>query len=123
MGFDRDNESHAELLSEHERHILSAYGKVPRRHKLAQQKRVYFDPGDIALSAVKKVTDEGAIQTGTSHPVRESISHPYAPAPTTSNISGDESKRLDVNQNHNRKIADSPLFQVTENRDGKGSEM
>ncbi|CEL11847.1 hypothetical protein ASPCAL14942 [Aspergillus calidoustus] len=123
MGLDRDNELHAESLSEHERHILSAYGKVPGGHKLGQQKRVYFDSGDFALFAAKEVTDEGAIQTGTSHPVRESISHPYAPAPTTSNISGDESQRLDVNQSHSPKIADSPLFQVTENRDDKGSEM
>ncbi|KAL2829889.1 hypothetical protein BJY01DRAFT_121779 [Aspergillus pseudoustus] len=123
MGSDRDNESHAESLTEHERHLLSAYGKVPGGHKLGQQKRVYFDSGDFALFAAKKVTDEGAIQTGTGHPVRESISHPYAPAPTTSNISGDESKRLDVNPNHSPKIADSPLFQFTENRDRKGSEM
>jgi len=50
-----------------------------------QKKRTYFDSGDFALCAAHQASDNGAIQTGRSHPHRESISHPYAPVPSTSN--------------------------------------
>jgi hypothetical protein len=32
------------------------------------------------------VTDNGAVQTGTAHPARESISRPFAPVPDRSNV-------------------------------------
>ncbi|KAJ0424021.1 hypothetical protein BJY00DRAFT_309831 [Aspergillus carlsbadensis] len=77
-------------LSERDKHILSLYGRVPSGgggmlgpHA---KERVYFDSGDYALSAAKRETDSGAIHTGTSHPVRGSISHPFAPIPNTSNV-------------------------------------
>ncbi|KAF7589925.1 hypothetical protein BBP40_003505 [Aspergillus hancockii] len=95
----------AEPLSEQEERLLSAYEKLPRggllRHEplviLAfdhsiratadvEKKRTYFDSGEFALFAANRVTDNGAMQTGTAHPVRQSISHPYAPVPGTSNV-------------------------------------
>ncbi|CEN61276.1 hypothetical protein ASPCAL07937 [Aspergillus calidoustus] len=83
----RNVESHTKPLSERDKHILSIYGTVPSGGILGQHaKRVYFDSGDYALSAAKRETDSGAIHTGTSHPVRGSISHPYAPIPNTSNV-------------------------------------
>jgi hypothetical protein len=51
-----------------------------------KKKRSYFDSGNFALSAANRATDDSIIQTGTAHPARESISHPYAPVPSTSNI-------------------------------------
>ncbi|KAE8367653.1 hypothetical protein BDV27DRAFT_154798 [Aspergillus caelatus] len=52
----------------------------------------YFDSGDFALSAAHRMADEGAIQTGTSHPIRASISHPFSPVPNASNVSRDANK-------------------------------
>lgn len=40
------------------------------------------------------MTDNGTIQTGKAHPHRESISHPYAPVPNTSNVDKDASENL-----------------------------
>lgn len=57
-------------------------------------------------------TDNGAIQTGTSHPVRESISHPYAPIPNTSNVTNDANEGFH-DKNPSTEIADSPLSQGT----------
>ncbi|KAL4943164.1 hypothetical protein BDV06DRAFT_221503 [Aspergillus oleicola] len=70
-------------LSEREQRILKNYGKLPFKGRIGQAKkqRTYFDSGDFALSAAHKVTDSGAIQTGTEHPVRETIPHPYVPVP------------------------------------------
>ncbi|KAL4790070.1 hypothetical protein BDV19DRAFT_394468 [Aspergillus venezuelensis] len=72
-------------LTSREERILKNYGKLPFKGRLGQagitQQRTYFDSGDFALSAAHRVTDSGAIQTGTEHPVRERISHPYVPVP------------------------------------------
>lgn len=38
------------------------------------------------------MADEGAIQTGTSHPIRDGIPHPFAPVPNASNVSRDANK-------------------------------
>jgi len=40
------------------------------------------------------VTDNGAMQSGTAHPLRESISHPYAAVPSTSNVKENANKDL-----------------------------
>ncbi|KAH3507373.1 hypothetical protein KXV55_003827 [Aspergillus fumigatus] len=84
----------AEPLSEREKHLLSIYGKLPHKGLLgaAAKHRTYFDSGDYALAAAHKVTDEGDIQTGTAHPLRESIPHPYAPVPSSGNVAGDANK-------------------------------
>ncbi|RAQ74960.1 hypothetical protein COH20_012419 [Aspergillus flavus] len=59
-----------------------------------RHERRYFDSGDLALSAADRVTDNGAIQTGAAHPIRESISRPYAPVPNTSNANKDANMEL-----------------------------
>jgi hypothetical protein len=48
----------------------------------------------LALSAAHQVTNNGAIQTGRAHPYRESISNPYAPVPSTSNVDKDANEDL-----------------------------
>ncbi|KAL4950814.1 hypothetical protein BDW69DRAFT_186994 [Aspergillus filifer] len=80
-----ESQAQPESLSSREERILKNYGKLPSKGRLGQARitpqRTYFDSGDFALSAAHRVTDSGAIQTGTEHPVRESISHPYVPVP------------------------------------------
>ncbi|KAL2859797.1 uncharacterized protein BJX67DRAFT_368782 [Aspergillus lucknowensis] len=110
MDAKKDKEAPAHLLSERDKHILSIYGRVPSGGMLGQQakKRVYFDSGDFALSAAHGTTDDGAIQTGISHPVRESISHPYAPIPNTSNANNDANEGF--HDKYSRaEFVDSPL--------------
>ncbi|KAL2826769.1 hypothetical protein BJY01DRAFT_229534 [Aspergillus pseudoustus] len=99
-------------FSERDKHILSVYGRMPSGGLLGQQAkhRVYFDSGDFALSAAKRETDNGAIHTGTSHPVRESISHPYAPVPNTSNVITGANEGFH-GKNPSTGLADSPLCQ------------
>ncbi|KAJ5473986.1 Endosulphine [Penicillium sp. IBT 31633x] len=105
-----------EPLSKSENRLLKKYGKLPRGGLLAQKskERTYFDSGDFALSAAHRETDNGAIQTGRAHPHRESISHPYASIPASSNI--DE----DANQDTYRKsesLEKSPLLHQTDIKD------
>ncbi|KAE8131204.1 hypothetical protein BDV38DRAFT_276154 [Aspergillus pseudotamarii] len=71
----------------------------------------YFDSGDLALSAADIVTDNGAIQTGAAHPIRESISRPYAPVPNTSNANKDANRELGGNKSPTPEMIDSPLHQ------------
>lgn len=75
--------------------------------------RQYFDSGDYALSAASKADDSGLTQTGTAHPLRESISRPYAPVPTASNISKDAYKDINVQKSPSPEIVESPLHQRT----------
>lgn len=78
------------------------------------QERKYFDSGDFALSAANRETDNGAIQTGGAYPHRESISHPYAPIPSSSNV------EEDANEDKYRNSASperSPLLQQTDMKD------
>ncbi|GFF26700.1 conserved hypothetical protein [Aspergillus udagawae] len=86
----------AESLAESEKHLLSIYGKLPHRGLLGpgSTHRTYFDSGDYALAAAHKVTDEGTIQTGTAHPLRESIPHPFAPVPSSGNVAEDANRDL-----------------------------
>ncbi|KAL2808030.1 hypothetical protein BJX63DRAFT_424912 [Aspergillus granulosus] len=110
----KDQETHTKPLSERDKHILSTYGRVPSGGILGQQakQRVYFDSGDFALSAANRQTDNGAIHTGTSHPVRESISHPYAPIPNTSNVTTGANDVFH-GKSSSTELADSPLSQGT----------
>jgi hypothetical protein len=96
-------------LSESENRLLKKYGKLPRGGSLAQKtkERTYFDSGDFALSAADRETDNGAIQTGRAHPHRESISHPYASIPASSNV--DESANEDTYRK-SASIEKSPLL-------------
>ncbi|KAL3451737.1 hypothetical protein BJX65DRAFT_268505 [Aspergillus insuetus] len=111
-------ETHAKPLSERDKHILSIYGKVPSggigilgQHA---KQRVYFDSGDYALSAAKRETDSGAIHTGTSHPVRGSISHPYAPIPNTSNVVTGADEGFHGKSYPGAELVASPLSQESE---------
>ncbi|KAL2830715.1 hypothetical protein BJY01DRAFT_226974 [Aspergillus pseudoustus] len=116
MAAEKDKETDTKPLSECDKHILSIYGRVPSEGILGQQakQRVYFDSGDFALSAANRKTDNGAIQTGTSHPVRESISLPYAPIPNTSNVTTGANEGF---HHSSTELADSPISQRTKTTD------
>jgi hypothetical protein len=63
------------------------YPIATRRNLLHHQlERTYFDSADFALTAARKQSNIGAIQTGIDHPVVENISHPAAAAPGGSNV-------------------------------------
>ncbi|KAJ5816560.1 Endosulphine [Penicillium robsamsonii] len=105
-----------ESLSKSENRLLKKYGKLPRGGLLAEKskERTYFDSGDFALSAADRETDNGAVQTGRAHPNRESISHPYAAIPASSNVNED------ANQDTYRKSGSpekSPLLHQINTKD------
>ncbi|KAJ6027961.1 hypothetical protein N7540_003537 [Penicillium herquei] len=107
------NGPHPEPLSESEKRHFSKYGKLPRGGILGQKPKVgrtYFDSGDFALAAADRVTDNGAIQTGSAHPHKDSISHPYAPIPAASNVDKDANEDLYRKSESPEK---SPLLQHT----------
>ncbi|KAF7158086.1 hypothetical protein CNMCM5623_002598 [Aspergillus felis] len=92
--------------------LLRAYGRLPQRGRLLDQQakeRKYFDSGDFALSTADRVTDAGAINTGRAHPQRGSVSHPYAPVPSTSNAEEDANKDVRDKPFTNLKMTESPL--------------
>ncbi|CAG8894645.1 unnamed protein product [Penicillium egyptiacum] len=103
-------------ISKSENRLLSKYGKLPRGGLLARKskERTYFDSSDFAISAANRETNNGAIQTGRAHPHRESISHPYASIPASSNPNGH------ANEDRYRRSASvekSPLLHQTDNKD------
>ncbi|OGM44106.1 hypothetical protein ABOM_007289 [Aspergillus bombycis] len=65
------------------------------------------DCSDIGLG----VTEEGTIQTGTAHPIRGSISRPYAPVPNTSNANNDANKGISGKRPQTPEMIASPLHQ------------
>ncbi|KAE8358564.1 hypothetical protein BDV27DRAFT_137512 [Aspergillus caelatus] len=65
-----------------------------------QKERRYFDSGDLALSAAEKMTDDGPIQTGTAHPIRDSISRLYAPR----DVSGESQVQEMIDSHLHRQI-------------------
>ncbi|KAJ6031526.1 hypothetical protein N7540_002258 [Penicillium herquei] len=108
-----DKENPAKPLSVSEESLFGKYGKLSREGLIGQQSKVliirsiisrttlnnfkqrrYFDSGDFALSAADRVTENGAIQPGSAHPQRDSISHPYAPIPSSSNVGKDANKDI-----------------------------
>ncbi|KAL2829497.1 hypothetical protein BDW59DRAFT_36057 [Aspergillus cavernicola] len=116
-----------EPLSRSEKHYFSKYGRLPRGGPLGQKskERTYFDSGDFALSTTDKVTDNGAIQTGSAHPHRNSISHPFAAIPAASNVDVDANEDL-----YSKSVGPkrSPLLQQTNvedeeatNKEGQGN--
>ncbi|KAK7224024.1 hypothetical protein V2G26_012027 [Clonostachys chloroleuca] len=76
--------------------LQEIYGRTPHRDLLNHQldERRYFDSGDFALSQAQRGSDIGKIKTGTQHPRRESISHPRAPMPDSSNADESANKGL-----------------------------
>jgi hypothetical protein len=69
-----------------------------------------FDVGGSTVNYVNRKTNNGAIQTSTSHPVRESISLPYAPIPNTSNVTTGANEGF-YGKPSSTELADSPLSQ------------
>ncbi|KAF5860022.1 hypothetical protein ETB97_002108 [Aspergillus alliaceus] len=87
--------SEAEPLSGRNKRLVSDYEQLlPLGGLLESKRRTYFDSGDFALYAANRMSGDGVIQTGTAHPTRESISHPYAPVPSTGNVKTDANKGL-----------------------------
>ncbi|KAL5365854.1 hypothetical protein BJX96DRAFT_182008 [Aspergillus floccosus] len=113
MSSDRDMEPPPQSLFEAERWLFRTYGRVPRPDVQKLKGRKYFDSGDYVLSAPKKAGDSSLVQTGTAHPLRESISLPHALVPTASNISNDAYKDINVKKRPSPEIVASPLHQRT----------
>ncbi|KAL3262699.1 hypothetical protein ABHI18_002512 [Aspergillus niger] len=114
MCSNRHNESQIESLTEDEKRLLRTYGRLPRPGVQQSKGRKYFDSGDYALSAANKASDDsGLVQSGTAHPLRESISRPHAPVPTISNINKDAYRDLNAQKSPSPEIVESPLHQRT----------
>ncbi|GCB25821.1 mRNA stability protein mug134 [Aspergillus awamori] len=109
MCSNRHNDHQIESLTEDEKRPLRTYGRLPRPGG-----RKYFDSGDYALSAADKASnDSGLVQSGTGHPLRESISRPHAPVPTTSNVNKDAYRDLNAQKSPSPEIAESSLHHRT----------
>ncbi|KAB8251062.1 hypothetical protein F9C07_1719355 [Aspergillus flavus] len=118
MEAERDKETHSQTLSEDEKRRLRLYDRLPHGGGLLRQQsreRWYFDSGDLALSTADRMTDEGAIQTGTAHPIRDTISRPYAPVPNTSNANKDANKGFSGTKPQIPEMIGSPLHEPTNN--------
>ncbi len=50
------------------------------------QKRKYFDSGDFALAQAHGSSNDGEVETGSQHPLRQGIPHPYSAVPSSSNV-------------------------------------
>ncbi|KAL6698165.1 hypothetical protein J3F84DRAFT_366696 [Trichoderma pleuroticola] len=90
--------------SDRETHLRHIYGIVPNRGQLLDhqlEKRTYFDSGDFALSKAREPSSMGSVTTGSQHPSREAISHPFRPESGPTNLlersnskkEGNETKR------------------------------
>ncbi|GFF55654.1 mRNA stability protein mug134 [Aspergillus udagawae] len=106
--------------------LLRAYGRLPQRGRLLDQQakeRKYFDSGDFALSTADRETDVGAIHTGRAHPQRGSVSHPYAPVPSSSNADEDANKDIRDKAFSSLKMTESPLHQHSDVDDTKAQKL
>ncbi|KAE8394145.1 hypothetical protein BDV23DRAFT_147952 [Aspergillus alliaceus] len=114
--------SNLQSPSEDDQRYLRLYGRLPERGRLLGQhfkERTYFDSGDLALSTADRVTDNGAIQTGTAHPMRDSISRPYAPVPNTSNVNEDANRDLIGKKSPSPEMIGSPLHHKVDDSGNK----
>ncbi|KAE8386684.1 hypothetical protein BDV23DRAFT_162849 [Aspergillus alliaceus] len=119
-----DRNPDSEPLSEREKHLLSTYERLPRRglFRYKSNDRTYFGSGDLAFSATSSVTDNGAIQAGAGHPVRESSSHTYASVPSTSNVSSHAIDELQ-NKNYSPETTSRSCYRYTETGHSSSSDM
>ncbi|KAB8229022.1 hypothetical protein BDV23DRAFT_12551 [Aspergillus alliaceus] len=83
---------------------------------------MYFDSGDLGLSAADRVTDHGIIQTGAAHPIRDRISRRYASVSNTSNTYKDANRTFSGEKSPNPKIIDSPLHQQNQDQEQEDAE-
>ncbi|KAL7915974.1 hypothetical protein GGI35DRAFT_431184 [Trichoderma velutinum] len=75
--------------SDREMHLRKIYGIVPNRGQLLDhqlERRTYFDSGDFALGEAHKSSSMGSVTTGSQHPSREAISHPFCPESGPTNL-------------------------------------
>ncbi|KAF9882928.1 hypothetical protein FE257_004884 [Aspergillus nanangensis] len=121
-----NQDSKPEPLSNEETQAFRHYGRLPRRRNLRRrnllehQTRKYFDSGDFALSAAHRMADNGAIQTGASHPVPGGISHPFSPVPKASNVSNDANEGVHTKGKHpSPKVVQTHLSHEIDNTDIK----
>ncbi|RHZ73326.1 hypothetical protein CDV55_106899 [Aspergillus turcosus] len=122
MDSDQQKQSNPESPSKDEEGLLRAYGRLPQRARFLDQQakeRKYFDSGDFALSTADRVTDIGAIHTGRAHPQRGSVSHPYAPVPSSSNADEDANKDVRDKTIAGLKMTESPLHRESGVEDTK----
>ncbi|KAK1999425.1 hypothetical protein LX36DRAFT_710170 [Colletotrichum falcatum] len=88
MGSEQTPRDSTPAADQKEERVRRLYGNAPARSDLLhnQLQRRYFDSGDYALQGAHKSSSMGSVQTGTEHPLRNNISHPSAPVPTSSNL-------------------------------------
>ncbi|KAB8231097.1 uncharacterized protein BDW43DRAFT_313422 [Aspergillus alliaceus] len=113
--------SHHLTLSREVRQAFGRYGRVPRRGGLlGHHPRKYFDSGDFAVSAADRMKENSPVQTGKSHPLRETVSHPFSRVPSTGNVSADanEAAHMEKKQSSS-KMVQSHLHNEIDDRDLK----
>ncbi|EAW15651.1 uncharacterized protein NFIA_049920 [Aspergillus fischeri NRRL 181] len=123
---EQKKQSNPESPPKDEEGLLRAYGRLPQRGRLLDQQskeRKYFDSGDFALSTADRVTDIGAIHTGRAHPQRGSVSHPYAPVPSSSNANEDANNDIRDKTVAGLKMTESPLHQQSDVGDTKAQKL
>ncbi len=64
----------------------------------------------------------GAVVTGSEHPIRESVSHPTCPVPSSSNVEGRANEQLRGQEATGEVMSASPLYRemVTRNGNSQG---
>ncbi|KAK4071560.1 hypothetical protein PCL_11288 [Purpureocillium lilacinum] len=85
MSASKDTKPH----NEKELRLKHLYGRIPSKGDLLAHQlegRKYFDSGDFSLSQAHKSSDAGAVKTGSEHPLREGVSHPFSAVPSSSNV-------------------------------------
>ncbi|KAH8125732.1 hypothetical protein FP744_10002445 [Trichoderma asperellum] len=103
-------------------HLQKLYGRVPTRgHLLGHQldDRKYFDSGDFALSQAHKPSSIGTICTGSQHPHRETVSHPFSPVPCQSNVDERANKGLQGTKKEGDMEDKSHLCEMMDQKNGK----
>jgi len=101
------------------------YGKLPSRGDLLHHQlegRKYFDSGDFALSQARRPSNIGTIKTGPEHPVREKISHPLSPVPSSSNVGENANQGMQSEKNTGEMKHTSHLHQEVGSKNGNSQD-
>jgi len=105
--------------------LLRVYGKTPSHGDLLHRQlegRKYFDSGDFALSQAHRPSNIGTIKTGPEHPVREKISHPLSPVPSSSNVGEGANKGMQGGENTGEIKHTSRLSQEMGSKNGNSQD-